>query len=326
MESFTKVKLTDFQLSALVAGTFGTETAITGSTELTGGFFNTAYDIELRGGRHAILKVAPAAETETLSYEKDIMRAEVEALRLVQASGTVPVPDVYSFDESCRMIPCPYFFMEKVEGQPYSEVKDSLSEEQRASIEYEVGRYQRLINEIKGDRFGLFVQHDGKTSTGWRETFTAMMDSVFADARRLQVVLPASVDSIKRSLEKYLPALDEVTEPRLVHWDLWNGNIFVKDGIVVSIIDWERAMWGDVLLEYYFRHFENSQAFFEGYGARMDSPNEKLRLKLYDLYLDLILVVECYSRLYKDENHVRWAFDNLTETLKSFDGIIETTV
>ncbi|MHA6532386.1 phosphotransferase family protein [Paenibacillus sp. BAC0078] len=326
MESFTKVKLTDSQLSTLVASTFGTETAIINSTELTGGFFNTAYDIEMNNGQHVILKVAPAAETETLSYEKNIMYAEVEALRMVQAAGTVPVPAVYSFDDSCELIPCPFFFMEKVEGQPYSEVKDSLSEEQRASIEYEVGRYQRLINEIKGDKFGLFVQHDGETGAGWRETFTAMMDSVFADAERLQAVLPASIDSIKRSLEKYLPALEEVTEPRLIHWDIWNGNIFVKDGVVVSIIDWERAMWGDVLLEFYFRHFENSQAFFEGYGARFNSPNEQLRIKLYDLYLDLILVVECYSRQYKDENHVHWAFDNLTETLKTFDGNIETTV
>lgn len=326
MESFTKVKLTDSQQSTLVASTFGTETAIISSIELTGGFFNTAYDLELNNGRHVILKVAPAVETETLSYEKHIMRAEVQALRLVLASGTVPVPDVYSFDESCELIPCPFFFMEKIEGQPYSEVKDSLSEEQRASIEYEVGRYQRLINEIKGDRFGLLVQHNGETGGGWRETFTGMIHSVLADAERLQAALPVPVETLKMSLEKYLPALEEVTEPRLVHWDLWNGNIFVKDGAVVSIIDWERALWGDVLLEYYFRHFENSQAFFEGYGAVWGSPNEQLRLKLYDVYLDLILVIECYSRQYKDENHVRWAFDNLTETLRTFDGNIETTV
>ncbi|MNP78234.1 hypothetical protein D3C76_1757970 [compost metagenome] len=73
-------------------------------------------------------------------------------------------------------------------------------------------------------------------------------------------------------------------------------------------------------MEYYFRHFENSPAFFAGYGATFDSPNEQLRIKLYDLYLDLILVIECYSRQYKDENHIRWAFENLQETLKAFVG------
>ncbi|MNO18383.1 Phosphotransferase enzyme family protein [compost metagenome] len=320
MESFTKVKLDDQQLRALAASTFGADTDIISSRELTGGFFNTAYDLELSDGRSVILKVAPAGETETLSYEKDIMRAEVEALRLVQAAGSVPAPVVYGFDESLKLIPSPFFFMEKVEGDPYNEVKDSLPDEVRVSIERELGHYQRLINEIMGDRFGLFGESADTAARTWRETFTAMIHNVLDDGQRLGAVLPASYDEIKESLHKYLPALEEVTEPRLIHWDLWNGNIFVKDGVIVSIIDWERALWGDVLMEYYFRHFENSPAFFEGYGTTFDSPNERLRIRLYDLYLDLILVIECCSRQYKDENHVRWVFENLQETLKDFVG------
>ncbi|MBW4083328.1 phosphotransferase family protein [Paenibacillus sp. S150] len=326
MESFTKVKLDDQQLRTLAEGTFGKDTAIISSKELTGGFFNTAYDLELADGRSVILKVAPAEETETLSYEKDIMRAEVEALRLVLSAGGIPVPAVYGFDESHRLIPSPYFFMEKVDGEPYIEVKDSFSEQVKASIEFELGRYQRLINEIKGEHFGLFGESSVGTGRTWRETFTAMIHKVLDDGARLKAVLPASYDKIRQGIERYLPALEEVTEPRLIHWDLWNGNIFVRDGSIVSIIDWERALWGDVLMEYYFRHFENSQAFLEGYGTVFDSPGERLRIKLYDLYLDLIMVIECYSRQYKDENHVRWTFENLQETLKEFVGTDEANV
>lgn len=318
MDSFTKVKLNDGQLKLLVSAAFGENIAVTSGTELTGGYFNTAYDLKLSDGRSVILKIAPAAETEMLSYEKDIMRAEVEALELAGAIGGIPVPAVYSYDESLQLITSPYFFMEKIEGKPYSEVKNSLSPEDRYSIERQLGRYQRLINEIKGSGFGLFGQIHEETDRTWRETFTELMNRLLADAAWLGVALPASEAEIKRELERYYPALDEVTEPRLIHWDLWNGNVFVKDGKVVSIIDWERALWGDVLLEYYFRHFENSQAFYEGYGATFDSPNERLRKKLYDLYLDLILVIECYSRQYKDENHVRWTGDNLAESWKSF--------
>lgn len=320
MESFTKVKLNDRQLSLLAASAFGADSAVVGSRELTGGFFNTGYDLELSDGRSVILKVAPGPETAVLSYEKDIMRAEVEALRLVRAAGGIPVPEVYSYDESLQLIPCPYFFMEKVEGEPYSDVKESLSPEQRSSIEYELGRYQRLINEIKGPVFGLFGADPAGGGTAWRETFKAMLLNVLQDAVRLNAALPASLPEIEQALENYLPALDAVTQPRLVHWDLWNGNIFVQDGRIVSIIDWERAMWGDVLLEYYFRHFENSEAFYEGYGTAFNSPDELLRKQLYDLYLDLIMVIECYSRQYKDENHVRWAHDNLAESWKLFSA------
>ncbi|MEK3685586.1 phosphotransferase family protein [Paenibacillus sp. FSL R10-2736] len=322
MESFTKVKLNDRELSLLAASAFGADAAVVGSRELTGGFFNTGYDLELSDGRSVILKVAPGPETAVLSYEKDIMRAEVGALRLVRAAGGIPVPEVYSYDESLQLIPCPYFFMEKIEGEPYSDVKESLSPEQRSSIEYELGRYQRLINEIKGPVFGLFGAEPAGGGMSWRETFKAMLLNVLQDAVRLDAALPASLPEIEQALGRYLPALDAVTQPRLVHWDLWNGNIFVQDGRIVSIIDWERAMWGDVLLEYYFRHFENSEAFYEGYGTAFSSPDELLRKRLYDLYLDLIMVIECYSRQYKDENHVNWAHENLAESWKLFSAVI----
>lgn len=323
MDSFTKVKLNDRELSILVEAAFGPEMKIISSLELNGGFFNTAYDLELSSGRSVILKIAPAEETEILSYEKDIMRAEVEALQLVAAAGGIPVPDVYAFDDSLQLIPAPYFFMEKIAGQPYSDVKERLTPQERAAIERELGRYQRLINDIEGPGFGLFGQMPEDSGRSWRETFTRMMNQVLADAQRLKARLPASQDEIKQMLGHYYPALDEVTKPRLVHWDLWNGNLFVQDGVIVSIIDWERALWGDALMEHYFRHFDHSQAFYEGYGMTFDSPNEQLRLKLYDLYLDLILVIECYSRQYKDDNHVRWAADNLAECWKSFTGSIE---
>ncbi|WP_342422946.1 aminoglycoside phosphotransferase family protein [Paenibacillus sp. FSL E2-0178] len=321
MESFTKVKLNDQELSLLAASAFGADVAVVSSRELTGGFFNTGYDLELSDGRSVILKVAPGPETAVLSYEKNIMRAEVGALRLVRAAGGIPVPEVYSYDESLQLIPCPYFFMEKIEGEPYSDVKESLSPEQRSSIEYELGRYQRLINEIKGPVFGLFGADPAGGGMAWRETFKAMLLNVLQDAVRLDAALPASLPEIEQALGRYLPALDAVTQPRLVHWDLWNGNIFVQDGRIVSIIDWERAMWGDVLLEYYFRHFENSEAFYEGYGTVFSSPDELLRKRLYDLYLDLIMVIECYSRQYKDENHVNWAHENLAESWKLFSAV-----
>lgn len=320
MESFTKVKLDDSQLMAAVQAAFGESCAILSCTELTGGFFNTAYDLELNDGKQVILKVAPSDETRTLTYENNIMAAEVEALRLVAADGRIPVPAVYSFDDSRSILPCPYFFMEKVYGQPYSEVKDTYSSAEQADIERELGRYQRLINGITGTRFGLFTQDAdaGEDRLTWRNSFTGMLRTLLEDARELGVILPAEDEVIWKVLEHYLPALDEVTEPRLIHWDLWNGNLFVQDGKIVSIIDWERALWGDVLMEFYFRHFEQSEPFYEGYGQTFDSPGERLRIKLYDFYLDLIMRIECDSRQYKDENHIRWASDNLAASWKSF--------
>ncbi|MCC3375020.1 phosphotransferase family protein [Cohnella sp. REN36] len=144
------------------------------------------------------------------------------------------------------------------------------------------------------------------------------MQALLADAGRLGARLPASREEIEAELARRLPLLAEVTEPRFVHWDLWSGNALIADGRIAGILDWERALWGDPLMEYYFRRFERSEAFFAGYGGRFDGPGEQARKRLYDLYLDPILVIECYSRQYGNEDHVRWAHDNAAQGWAAF--------
>ncbi|MDH6368333.1 aminoglycoside phosphotransferase (APT) family kinase protein [Paenibacillus sp. PastF-3] len=318
MESFTKTKLTTEQQSDLVGATFGSHVSIQRSTELTGGYFNAAYDLLLSDGRDMILKIAPSAEADTLSYEHDIMSVEVAAMRLMKSNGTVPVPRVYAYDNSKEMISSEFFFMEKIVGQPYNEIKEELSSQQRMSIEEELGRYSRLINEIPGERFGLFSASTPVKGTSWRETFKHLIMNLLEDARRLKVEMPIPLESVEAEIKSRLHVMDAVVKPRLIHWDLWDGNVFVREGRIVALIDWERALWGDPLMEYYFRYIENSEHFCRGYGDSFDSPNECARKKLYDLYIDLIYFIECYSRKYDSQGHLKWAHDNLLEGWKRF--------
>ncbi|KTD88053.1 phosphotransferase family protein [Paenibacillus etheri] len=318
MESFTKTKLTTEKQSDLVGATFGSHVSINRSTELTGGYFNAAYDLLLSDGRAMILKIAPTDETDTLSYEHDIMAAEVAAMRLMKSKGTVPVPEVYAYDYSKKMISSEFFFMEKIIGRPYNEIKEELSPQQRSEIEEELGRYSRIINEIQGEHFGLLSTSTQVKGTSWRETFKHLIMDLLEDARRLKVEMPIPLETVEAEIISRLYVMDVVTEPRLVHWDLWDGNVFVREGRIVALIDWERALWGDPLMEYYFRYIENSEHYCRGYGNSFDSPNECARKKLYDLYIDLIYFIECYSRKYDSQGHLKWAHDNLLEGWKRF--------
>ncbi|WP_052088147.1 phosphotransferase family protein [Paenibacillus wynnii] len=313
MESQTKTKISNQQQDLLVRTAFGDQIGIKESLELTGGYFNAAYKLLLSDGRSTILKVAPTEEIQTLSYEHNIMVSEVEALRLMKSKGIVPVPEVYAFDNSREVFPCDYFFMEVIDGQPYDEVKSSLTPEERGMIEFELGQYNRMINEIQGSEFGLFNGSVHSSQGSWKEVFMALMNNLLNDARRLGAPMPISYETLELELAKQFHVLDEVTEPRLVHWDLWDGNVFVREGRIVALIDWERALWGDPLMEYYFRYIENSESFYKGYGGRFDSPNERARKKLYDLYIDLIYFIECFSRKYESEGHIQWAHDNLLQ-------------
>jgi aminoglycoside phosphotransferase (APT) family kinase protein len=94
--------------------------------------------------------------------------------------------------------------------------------------------------------------------------------------------------------------------------------VFIKDGTVTGIIDFERSLWGDPLMEFYFSHFHQSAPFLAGYGAAAFTPAQLGRRALYDLYLDLILCVECPFRQYEDHNHLQWVQDNMSKGWNRF--------
>lgn len=315
MESGIKRKLTEDEISAIAERAFGQK--IIASVELSDGCANSAYSVTLQDGRSVIVKVAPPSHTQLMTYEQDIMSAEVEVMRLVKQTGSIPVPQIYVHDQSESLVDCEYFIMEKLEGEPYNKVKKSLTVEQRSRIEHQLGVYNRRINEIQGESFGCFA-HTDEPGNSWKTTFHRMLLDVLADGERENVRLPASYETIRHEISLRLDALEEVTEARLVHWDLWDGNIFVKDAAITGLIDFERALWGDPLLEIYFGHFNQSQPFLDGYGLTELTPTQRDRIALYDLYLDLILSIECAYRLYSDINHINWTRDNLVQGWNRF--------
>ncbi|MNW35377.1 Phosphotransferase enzyme family protein [compost metagenome] len=315
MDSNTKPKLTVTQLEKLV--TFHSGMRIKTAVEMTDGWANTAYRICLENDRQIVLKVSPASTMVRMRYEIDIMRTEVEVLK--QLHNKIPVPYVYAYDDSCRLLPHEYYLMEFLEGSPYNKVKSSMTEAQREAIEFQLGQYNQIINEVKGTSFGPY---SSPVSYGddWPTAFSRMLLDVLEDARDMNVSLPVGAIDVSILLQEAEEALREVTEPRLVHWDLWDGNFFVQDETIVGIIDFERALWGDPLLEFYLRHMNHSPAFLRGYQMTNFTASQEIRRSLYDLYLDLILVVQCYFYQYNNQELEQWARNCLA---KSWGRVIQ---
>ncbi|RCX22654.1 fructosamine-3-kinase [Fontibacillus phaseoli] len=317
MDNAIKRQLSAEDLDVLVGRAFGGEKRIASALELKDGWFNSAYALTFSDGTRSVLKVAPRMEAGMMRYERDVMRAEVDVLHLLKETGSIPVPEVYYYEAEPGGFE--FFFMEFLSGEPYNKAKENLTAEERKVIEAELGRLSRRLNEISGKRFGYYAQEE-KQGTDWADVFTDMVAGLLADAKDAQVELPASEVEFRSLLEERRVSLNEVTEPRLVHWDLWDGNLFVKEGRITGLIDCERALWGDPLMEYYFRGLfgDNNSAFLSGYGKESFTDAEKERLQLYDLYLALILRIECMYRQYSDTNHHKWA----TELLKQcWDGL-----
>ena len=318
MESAVKCKLKEEELLTLTVEAFGQKPAH--MEELADGWANTAYLLELEDGSKTVLKIAPPDGTPMMRYERDMMRIEVDALRRVGNRGDVPVPKVYAYDDSLRLIGSEYYFMAFLQGVPYNKVKEGLSQQERDEIERQLGMFNKRINEERNDRFGPYLRGE-EGSVSWSDVFYRMLGDVLADGRDVGVELPVPYEELEAELRADARVLVEVTEPCLVHWDLWDGNVFVDQGSITGIIDFERAFWGDPLMEFFFGRFANSEAFRQGYGRTLETYEERKRRAMYDLYLDLILRIECVYRGYTDENHIRFTKENLQRGIELYRAV-----
>lgn len=302
MESQTKNAKTRAQIDAMARKAFnglGLQDGADAVRELKDGWFNAAYAVRLADGREVILKIAPADHAEVMSYERDLMTTEVATMRLVRQDAGIPVPAIHFHDDARDVCDSSYFFMEKIAGDNLDHVHEALSADQQAVIEREIGAIVRKINGFPGRFFGYDGNPELRADT-WRAAFQKIMASVFADAAAKSVVFDYSVEALHAAVDRHIDALDEVTTPCLVHWDAWKPNFFVRNGHVNGIIDFERALWAEPLMEAQFRSlsWEGVTQAMHGYGKTEFTPNELRRSWLYLLHLALVMHVECFYRCY----------------------------
>ena len=287
-------------------------------TELTEGMCNAAYRVDFTDKEASVLKIASGSGETLMSHEVNMMEAEVNAMKLVYESGLVKVAQVQYYDTSKTLCSGDYFFMEALPGSSLASIKDTLSEEVVDRINYETGQISRRLTQLKGKHFGLLADHEHQYEN-LADFIYMLIKNVLADAQKKQVELFLSEEEILEKLSGDMECFAEVKEPALVHWDMWDGNIFVKDGQISGIIDWERAMWSDPYMDDRFRRHTRTGKFLEGYGIRKFSEKEMRRIYWYDVLLYLIMMTEGEYRGYEDDGQYRWAKVQLEETWKEMN-------
>jgi len=135
MYALTKTKITLESAQTLIAAHFGGQARIAHFTELTDGMYNAAFLIELTSGEKTVLKVAPPDDVKVLRYEKNIMLAEVEVLRLLAAQTRVPVPQIFAYDTSRSLIDNDYFIMAYISGTSLFKLRPQLSAADQYAID-----------------------------------------------------------------------------------------------------------------------------------------------------------------------------------------------
>ena len=307
MQSVTKSRLTEQQVTTLAKAAFGADARVGEIKEMKGGMFNAVYSVALPDKEETVvLKVSVPPGARVLRYEKDLMRREVEVYRLLAEQTDLPVPRVLYSDFSCALLPSPYFFMSRVQGAGMLGLRAKLSPADMEEVKGQLGACFARLHAVQGAHFGYFPAEGEKRFSTWRGAFTDMVQSILQDGREGGIRLP--YEEVERTLAANAHCLDEITEPCLINFDLWAGNVFLAQTEggwqVQGIVDWERAFYGDPVADFagavmVVGDIEKEQALWQGYrdvnpGVPPLTPEALRRYHLYKMYLALIMAVEIY--------------------------------
>ncbi len=257
---------------------------IVDASPVTGGTFASVWRVRLEDARDVVLKVGPRPDVRLLRYERDMIPSEAHYYRL--AAGLAPVPEVL-FEGG------DWVFVTLLPGG----VLEFGS--QRDAVRSELGAAVARTHTVTGPHFG-YPGGNRPHATDWPTAFTAIMEAMLADAVDWNVELPVSPQRVLSALKRCEDNLKQVTTPALVHFDLWDGNVLHEGDRLTGIVDGERYLYADPLVDFVspvlFKRIEEEpdHPFVRGYGGPITLDSE--RLSLYRLYLYLLMVTEVPSR------------------------------
>jgi aminoglycoside phosphotransferase (APT) family kinase protein len=334
VDSLTKRPVDADELATLVRGAFGPGAVVVSAGELTDGMYSSAYAVRLADGRELVLKVAPRPDLRLLTHEVDLMRTEVDVYHRCAAVG-VPAPAVVfaGFDRS--LIGTDYVFLSRLPGRPLHLARDRMTLADHAAARGRAAALAARLHTVTGPAYGYPLRPSRTWCPTWREAFGAMVDDVLGDADRLGCELPMPTERSGDRMRRHADTLDEVTRPALVHFDLWDGNIFVDQHAscgwrVTGLIDGERAFYGDPLAELVsltlFREMDDAPEVLDGYAEGAGAPLDltgaaRYRLALYAVYLYLIMAIEGRTRGWNDPRRDAWLQELLAQRLARLESV-----
>jgi fructosamine-3-kinase len=191
-----------------------------------------------------------------------------------------------------------------------------LALDAQQSIDRELGTYTNQIHEIRGDRFG-YPGRKSQQAMDWQGAFGKMLGVLLSDGEQLGTRLPVPPADILDFYHNVKSAFDKVEVPVLVHWDLWDPNIFViqenDTWRIEGIIDWERAFWGDPEAEIFMLMKQPDDAFFDTYGNSLATDRDaRIRQTFYRIHLWLVMLIEASVR-FEDAKHLEYAEVSLNQ-------------
>jgi aminoglycoside phosphotransferase (APT) family kinase protein len=278
--------VTEDQVLAMCRRAFGDQVLPISVVELGLGAYNSTYRIALDAGQTVILRVAPEPGRQTQA-ERSLMRNEYASAPYLAPVAAL-MPRTIMADFTHEVAGRDYLFQTLLDGVPAPDRLPAYPRPEWASFFAQLGALHRRIHQVRGDSFGWVA---GPRFPRWLDAFrgsladvAAALDSAGLDATDIKET--ADIASAQSEV------FDEITQPRLLHGDLWTANVMVSptaaEPAVTGICDCDRGSFGDPAADWgIFRASQRPgterDAFWETYGPLPSTPAATRRARFYQI-------------------------------------------
>jgi len=304
------------EVRAMCRRAFGAQVDVLSAVELGDGSYNSTYRIAMGAERPVILRVAPEPARQ-FRIEREFMRNEHASVPYFAPIAPL-IPRTLAIDFTHEVIGRDYLFQTLLDGVPAPEGLAAYPRPQWASFFRDMGTIARDIHAVRGTRFGPVA---GPTFATWSEAVIGSLEDTAADLEDAGLDA-ADVREVTASAVRERALLDEITEPRLLHGDLWTGNVMLASGTpvptITGVFDCDRTSWGDPEADWTVfvagrQPGTERDGFWETYGPPKSTPGAKRRSLFYQARHIGAIRLERH-RLGKSEN-IPATYEDMREVL-----------
>lgn len=271
-------------IEAMSRRAFGENCQVLSAIEFGNGMYNNTYRVELSGIGSVILRVAPSPHRQ-FRVERELMRNEHASVPYLAPIAPM-IPHTLAVDFTHEVVGRDYMFQTLLSGVPASDGLGAYDRAEWAGFFRQLGEIAKRIQHVRGSAFGPVL---GPKFATWGDAVIASLNDAAADME--DVSLDAKdVRRLVAAAEANRAVFNEITEPRLLHEDLWTVNVMIDSSAskptITGVLDCDRTSWGDPdsdwsVLMAARKPGTERDAFWESYGPRPSTSAAVLRQRFY---------------------------------------------
>src|SRR5215216_4656578 len=204
------------QIVAMCQRAFGLSVRVVSARELSGGTFNSTFLITLND-QQVILRIAPPPTADLLWHEQWLMRREQHIQPFFAALASLMARTLLA-DFTHQLIDRDYLFQTHLAGDRWDQTADRFTPEEKLRLWEQFGSITKTIHSTVGTTFG--GPYPAPEFPTWSKSVLYHLESA------IQAMFEEHLDvtdlrSVLVIVQGQTAALDAITQPRLLHGDLW---------------------------------------------------------------------------------------------------------